>query len=232
MIATIINAAAVIIGSLLGMLGRRWITPPIKDTIMLGVGVFTLVIGMDMAIESQRFLYLALSLVLGGVTGTLLKLEDRLYSIGEWVKHRGVSKNERFSEGFLTASVLFCVGAMSILGALEAGAQGSYEILLTKSVLDGSMAILLAAAMGFGVALSAVTIISYQGLLTLLAGTISPFLNELMLSELSAVGGALIVMIGLTLSGLKKVETGNFLPALFFAVGFAAWDPLYMLFST
>ncbi|AFG38497.1 DUF554 domain-containing protein [Spirochaeta africana] len=226
MTATLINAAAVAAGSLLGILGRRWVTPAVKECLFVGIGVFTLVIGMDMALSSQRLLYVAMAVVIGGIIGTKLGIEDRLYRFGEWVKRSGISRHDRFSEGFLTSSVLFCVGAMAILGSLQAGALGSYEILLTKSIMDGSMSIILAAAMGGGVALSALTIVVYQGGLTLAAATIAPYMSELMLSEISGTGGALILMIGLTLIGVKKIKTGDYLPAILIAVALAAWDPL------
>lgn len=230
MIATIINAAAIVVGAALGILGRRWVTPVVKESLFLGVGVFTLVLGMDMALSSERLLYVALSIVVGGLVGTWLRIEDRLYNLGERVKRLGVSRHDHFSEGFLTSSVLFCVGAMAIIGALEAGALGSYEVLLTKSVMDGSVSIILAAAMGGGVALSALTVLLYQGALTLLSGTISPLLTDLMLSEISGSGGALIIMIGLNLTGVRKIKTGDYLPAIAFAVALAAWDPLSSLF--
>ncbi|MFW6362391.1 MAG: DUF554 domain-containing protein [Spirochaeta sp.] len=230
MIATVINAVAVAAGAFLGIVGRRWVTPAIKDSLFLGIGVFTLIIGMSMALSSERLLYVALSLVIGGIIGTLIGIEDILYRFGEWVKSSGISSHDQFSEGFLTSSVLFCVGAMAILGALQAGAAGSYEILLTKSVLDGSIAIILAAAMGAGVALSAVTVLLYQGALTLLAGTVSPFMTDLMLSEISGTGGALILMIGINLTGMRKIKTGDYLPAIVIAVVLAVWDPFAALF--
>ena len=230
MTATLINAAAIIIGTMLGIVGKRYVTPAVKDCLFLGIGVFTLIIGMDMALQSQRLLYVALALVGGGIVGTLLRIEGVLYSIGERVKNSGISRHDHFSEGFLTSSVLFCVGAMAILGSLQAGALGSYEILLTKSVMDGSIAIILAAAMGGGVALSAVTVLLYQGSLTMLSGMLTPLLNDLMLREISGTGGALIIMIGINLTGIKKIQTGNYLPAIVIAILLSAWDPLYALF--
>ncbi|GAB6089019.1 DUF554 domain-containing protein [Spirochaeta dissipatitropha] len=226
MIATIINAAAIILGSLAGILAKRWIKPSVNERIFLAVGVFTIIIGMDMALTSQRFLYMAISLVVGGIIGNGLRIEDRLYAVGQRIKDSGISRHDHFAEGFLTSSVLFCVGAMAILGSLQAGAAGSYEILLTKSVMDGSIAILLAAAMGGGVALSAIVILIYQGGLTLFAGVLSPLLNDLMLAELTGTGGALILMIGLNLSGIVKIKTGDYLPAIAVAILLAWIDPM------
>ncbi len=227
MIATFINAAAVVVGSLIGMLLNRRIGERVKEVVYAGVGVISLVIGFSMALEMQRVLYLALSIVVGGVLGTWWGIENGILRFGEFLRERFQKRGSQgeFAYGFLSASVLFCVGAMAIVGSFQAGVDGNYELLLTKSIMDGTMAILLTAAMGIGVAFSALLILVYQGGLTLLAVFLRPYVSDLMLSEISAVGGALIVMIGISLLGLKRIKTADFVPALLVVIIFVLLDP-------
>lgn len=234
MIATFINAGTVILGSILGLLFHGKIPERLKTAVFYGIGIVTLIIGMSMALEGSRILILALALTLGGVIGTALGVEDAIHRLGTRI-HRLGSKNRlgskkgdasTFAEGFLNASVLFCVGALTIIGAFRAGTTGDYELILTKSILDGFMAMLLTSALGIGVAFSALTILVYQGGLTLLSGVLAPVVSELMLAELTAIGGALILMIGVNLLGLTKIKTADFLPALVFVVAFVLLEPV------
>lgn len=227
MIASIINALTVIAGSLLGRaLGTR-VGDHYRGVVFSAVGVVSLLIGISMALETQRFLYLVLSLVLGGILGTALRLEDRVYQLGEMLRRRfaAAPASHSFAQGFLVSSVLFCVGALTIIGAFQAGVEGDYELLLTKSVMDGFMAILLTTAYGIGVAFSAISILVYQGALTLAAGLLAPVVSPLMLSEISGVGGAMVVMIGINLLDLRTIKTADFLPGLVFVVLFVLADP-------
>lgn len=226
-IATIINAAAVVIGSLVGLILNRRIGERVKGVLYSGIGVITLVIGMSMALQMQRVLYLALAIVLGGILGTWWGVENMILNLGEFLRKRfqRSSSGSEFAYGFLSASVLFCVGAMAIIGSFRAGVEGDYQLLLTKSVMDGFISILLAASMGVGVAFSALVIVIYQGGLTLLAGWISPWVSELMLTEITAVGGSLIIMIGINLLDLKHIKTADFIPAIMVVILFVLADP-------
>jgi uncharacterized protein len=258
MIASIINALAVIFGALVGRLVGGRIGTHMRNVVFAGIGVASFLIGVSMALQTQRFLYLVLSLVIGGLIGTALHLEDRVYRLGEWLKTRFAGKAEggvaapagdatgdavegatgtvqsvsthSFAQGFLVSSVLFCVGALAIIGSFQAGVEKNYELLLTKSVMDGFMAVLLTAAYGIGVGFSALPILVYQGALTLLAGVLSPFVSDLMVSEISGVGGAMVVMIGLNLLELKTIKTADFLPGLVVVVGFVLADPFLSRF--
>ncbi|MFW6293275.1 MAG: DUF554 domain-containing protein [Spirochaetota bacterium] len=227
MIATFINAAAVVVGALVGLLLNKRIGERIKGVLYAGIGVVTLVIGMSMALEMQRVLYLALAIVIGGILGTWWGVENAILGLGEALRNRfqRSSSGSEFAYGFLSASVLFCVGALAIIGSFRAGVDGDYQLLLTKSVMDGFMSILLAASMGIGVAFSALVILVYQGGLTLLARWISPAVSELMLSEITAVGGALIIMIGINLLDLKHIKTADFIPAILVVILFVLADP-------
>lgn len=240
MIATIINAVLIVLGTAIGLLMRKGFSEKAKDTVFTATGVISLVIGFSMAIGGSHILALALSLIIGGLVGTAMDIEGAIFRFGEWLRIRFTPKGKAnpeaeaatgtsgkdavegtssFAFGFLNASVLFCVGAMALVGSFKAGAEGDYDLILTKSVMDGVVAIMFAGAMGIGVGFSAISVLVYQGALTLLAVQIKPYVSAVMLTELSAVGGALIVMIGINLLGLRKIRTGDFLPALAVIVG-------------
>jgi uncharacterized membrane protein YqgA involved in biofilm formation len=228
MIATIINCLAVIVGSLLGLLLHKKIRDSFKSIVYAGAGFMALVLGIKMALETSRFVYLALALILGGILGEWWRIENGILKLGDSLKHRFTrgESGQDFSRGFLNASVIFCVGAMTLVGAFKAGTEGDYTLILTKSVMDGFMAIMLTAAMGIGVAFSALPILVYQGGLTLLAGVVRPLVNDLLLSELTGAGGVLVIMIGLNLIGVTRVKTANYLPALLITVLLVAVEPL------
>jgi len=235
MIATVVNAVAIIIGTMVGLLLRKGFGERARDTVFTATGVISLVVGFGMALKGEHILALALSLIVGGLLGTALDIEGAVYRLGEWLRRRfeptpagtelepvtatapaGMEPKpaSSFAFGFLNASVLFCTGAMALVGSFRAGTEGDYALILTKSVMDGFIAVMFAGAMGMGVGFSALSVLVYQGVLTLAAAWVKPWVTEVMLTELSAVGGALVVMIGINLLGLKKIRTGDFLPAL------------------
>ena len=244
MIATIINCITVIIGSFIGMFLHRKINSEIKNVVFISAGLISLVIGMNMAFESQMILYVILSLFTGGILGSVWRIEDRILNLGSFLERhftfagirrdrsRPVPTNsdKSFAHGFLNASVLFCVGAMTIVGAIKAGAEGDYDLILMKSVMDGFMAVMFTAAMGIGVIFSVITILVYQGGLTLLAAWIGPMIGERGLTELSGLGGILVIMIGINLLGLKEIKTANFIPGLFIILIFTSLEPWVLSF--
>lgn len=219
MLATLINAAAIVLGSFLGILLKKKLDARFEEAVFTATGMIASVIGIQMAIKTGHPLALAIALIAGGLCGFALNIEGGVLKLGERLKNR-FAKNDTgsFASGFLDGTILFCVGAMAIVGSFKAGTEGDYSILLTKSVMDGVVSILFASAMGIGVAFSALSILVYQGLLTLLSVWVKPFVSPLMLAELTGVGGALVMMIGINLLGLKKLKTGNFLPSLVFTV--------------
>lgn len=227
MVATIVNALAVLIGSLLGLLIGKRLGSSFQETVYNGIGVVSVIIGVSMALQTERVLYLALALVSGGLLGTWWGVERGIMNLGSLLKRWVAARQEGgdFAYGFLTATVLFCVGALTIVGAFQAGTEGNYQLLLTKSVMDGFMSILLASALGIGVGFSALSIMIYQGGLTLLAVWIRPFVTPLLLSEISGVGGAMVVMIGLNLLKVKEIRTGDFIPALLVVIPLVLLDP-------
>ena len=224
MIATVVNALAIIFGSLVGLALHGKIKDSFKTVVHIGAGVTTIVIAVQMALSSSRIVLLALSLLIGGILGEWWRIEDGILRLGEALRRTFARRDSGsdFAYGFLNASVLFCVGAMTLIGSFKAGAEGDYTLLLTKSVMDGFMSIVFTAAMGIGVAFSAIPVLVYQGGLTLASVWLKPLVSEAMLKELTGVGGALLLMIGLNLLGIAKLKTANFLPALLLIVGFVA----------
>jgi hypothetical protein len=228
MIATLVNCVAVIIGSLIGLILHMKINESFKRVVYVGAGMISLILGIKMGLVTTRIVFMALALIVGGMLGEWWNVEGGILRFGEFLKRRFAKKEsgKDFAGGFLNASVLFCVGAMTLVGAFKAGAEGNYDLILTKSVMDGFMAIMLTAAMGIGVAFSAITILVYQGGITLLAGVLQPLVNELLLGELTAVGGVLVIMIGFNLLRLSKLKTANYIPALLVTIGLITLEPL------
>lgn len=219
MIAVWINVALVLAGSVLGLLLKNRFPEALGGAIRTGIGLCTLGIGLSSLLKTADTLCVIVCMVLGIVLGEWLDIERRMDGAGEFLKAKleKPGSQSRFVEGFVTATILYCVGAMAINGSLEAGIHRDYSIILSKSVMDGVTAITFAAAMGVGVAFSVIPILIYQGGLTLLAQWVGPYLDAAVVNEMSAVGGALIVGISINLLALRKekVKVGNMLPAIF-----------------
>ncbi len=226
MIATYINCLTIILGSLIGLLTRSKIRSEIRSVIFASAGLISLLVGISMALATQSYLIMLLSVAAGGMLGYLLDIEGGILKLGGFFERLTMRKrpgqpeefiqdeSKNFARGFLEASILFCAGAMTIVGAINAGIDGNYELILIKSVMDGFMAILFTAAYGIGVMFSILTILVYQGGITLASSWISPLLGEAGLNGISSVGGILVMMIGFNLLSVKEFKTANFLPAL------------------
>lgn len=226
MIATYINSLAIIFGSLLGLLIGSRLKEQFKEVVFASAGLVTIVIGIKMALETQNFLVLLFSIFVGGLLGYIIGIEDAILRLGDWMEKRTrrksvqagtISTGSLFAHGFLNSSVLFCSGAMAVVGSIAAGTKGDYTLILIKSVMDGSMAIIFAAAYGPGVIGSAAVVLLYQGFFTLAGTYLSPLMGEAGLAELSAAGGVLLVMIAFGLIQVRQFKTGNFIPALLVA---------------
>jgi hypothetical protein len=210
-----------------GLLFAKKIPQKVTDSIQLACGLVSFVMGVQMSFKYQNVVYLALALILGGIVGTLLDIDGKILQFGKFLEKVFVKKNseKNFAYAFLNASVLFCVGAMAIVGSFKAGIEHDYSIIFLKSILDGFISIGFAVAMGVGTAFSVISIFVYQGALTLLSVLIAPYVSEQMLAELTGSGGALIILIGINLMGVKKVKTANYLPAVLFSVIFVLCEP-------
>jgi hypothetical protein len=211
---TLINAVAIIIGGALGLLFRKGFPERISQTTLQVLGLFTLVIGLNMALQGEELIMVLISLALGAVVGEWLDIEGRLDRFGSWLEKRLNLTEKSPAKGFIYTSLLFCVGSMAILGSITDGLKGDPSILVTKALLDGIISIPFAANMGAGVLGSALPVLLYQGSLTLLASKIQFFFTPVMIRELTSVGGVIVMGIGINILGLQKIRVGNFIPAL------------------
>ncbi|MFP4345362.1 MAG: DUF554 domain-containing protein [Anaerolineales bacterium] len=217
-IGSFVNTGAVIVGSALGLLLRSRFPQKIKVIIFQAIGLATLVLGMEMALQTGNFLVLIFSLILGGIVGELVQLERGLERLGERLKARINAGDERFTEGLVTAFLIFCIGSMTFVGALNEGLSGDRTLIFTKALLDGFTSIALAAVYGLGVMFSALPLLLIQGGISLLARQFQDFFTPLLINELTAVGGVLILGIGISLLEIKRLRTTNLLPALLVVV--------------
>ncbi len=232
-LGTIVNVGAVLAGATIGFIIKGGLSRRFERTVMSAIGLATffigitgalsgmLVIGSDGSVSSQHTMLMIISLVAGAFIGEWVDIEKRLDGFGEWCKRKFRFKGEgssTFVEGFVTSSLLFCVGAMAIVGSLEDGLNGNYTTLFAKSIMDGVAAVIFTASLGVGVYFSILPLIVYQGGITLLAGVIKPFLSDALISQMSFIGSILIFAIGFNLVFGKKIKVGNLLPAIFIPV--------------
>lgn len=217
MIGTLINCAAIIAGSLVGLLLRRGMKDSISKTVMQGVGMSVILIGVTGAIETQNTLLVILSMVIGGVLGAWIDIDSRMNRLGAWAQRKltkGDDANNTFAKGFVTASLVYCVGAMAVVGALDSGIRGDHSTLIAKAALDGITAIIFTSSLGIGVMLSAVPVLIYQGSIALLGTAVAPLLSDVVVTEMSAVGGLLIMGIGINMLLDSEIKVANLLPAI------------------
>jgi len=222
MIGTIVNVITVIVGSIIGLLFHSKVPKRFIEIAFIGIGIFTIVLGISMALKSNQQLFLVFSIILGSIIGEWLDLDKRLNNISEGIKTKLKSKNDNFSNGLITAFLLFCMGSMTILGAIQEGINANTEILFTKATMDGFAAIALSSTLGIGVLFSAIPLFLYQGALTLLANQLQDYLTIEMITEISAVGGLLLIALALNILELKKIKVTNMLPSLLIIILFMA----------
>ncbi len=229
MLGNYVNALAIIVGSLLGLLFHKGLKEEYKTIVMQAIGLSVLFIGATSALgglldpDSEPILFI-ISLVLGGIIGELIGVEKGLERLGMFLQKRFASDESNIARGFVTASLIFCVGTMAIIGSLDSGLRGNHDMLFAKSVLDGITSMILASSLGFGVIFSAVAVFIYQGAIVLFAGMVEPYLTINVIREISIIGGILIFGIGLNLLEIIKVRTANLLPAILIPV-------IYYLFA-
>lgn len=215
MLGTIVNTVSIIAGSLIGLLFRGGISEKYNRTMMQAIGLAVVLIGIKTALKTDAILIVILSLAIGGILGELLGIEDRLELLGNWIGKRLSKDSTGIARGFVSASLLFCVGAMAIVGSMESGLSGDHQTLFAKSILDGISSVFFASTLGIGVIFSAASVFVYQGLITMTASFLGQFLVPDVVSQMSAIGGLLILAIGIGLLEIKKIKVGNILPAIF-----------------
>ena len=218
MLGVLINSIAVVIGSIIGLIFKNKISEKVSKPVMIGLGVCILYIGISGSLVGENVVITICAIVLGVVVGTILKIDDTLNKFARKVeaKFKKENNNESLAEGMVTATLLFCIGAMTVTGSISAGLTGDNSILITKAILDFVSSIMLAASLGKGVMLSGISLLISQGLLVILASVIAPYMSESIINEITCVGSLLIILIGTNMMGLTKVKVADFLPAIIF----------------
>jgi uncharacterized protein len=227
LLGTIVNTLSIIVGSLIGLLFKGSIPEKYSKTIMHAIGLSVVLIGIQTAIKTDAILMVIISLATGSLLGELIRIEDRLDQLGNWIGRRLSKDSTGISKGFVTASLLYCVGAMAIVGSLESGLSGNHQTLFAKSILDGIGSVIFASTLGIGVLFSAVSVFVYQGVITITASSIKHLLLPEVVSQMSAVGGLLIFAIGISLLEIKKIKIGNMLPAIFIPLIYQVFKHFY-----
>jgi len=219
LLGVIVNVITVLIGSGIGLLFKKGIPQRVSSAAMVGLGACTLYIGISGSLCGENPLILIASVVLGVITGTLVSIDGAINRLAETVEKRFQKDGENASvaEGWVTATLLFCVGSMTVTGSIQAGLTGDHSVLITKATLDLVSSMMLASSLGLGVLLASISVLVIQGGLVLLAGLISPFMSTGVINEMTCVGSVLIIMIGTNLMGITKIKVADFLPAILFA---------------
>lgn len=218
LLGTIVNGICIVIGSLLGKLLHK-IPERVKGTVMYAIGLAVIVLGLQMGLKSEHFLIVILSLVFGAVIGEMTMIEEKLNKLGNWLEKRvGSNEQGNISEGFVTATLIFVIGAMAIIGALDSGIRGDHNVLYTKAIIDGFTALILTTTLGIGVIFSAIPVFLYQGLIAIFATQIDRVIPDALMNsfivEMTSTGGIMIVAIGLNIAGITKIRVANLLPGI------------------
>jgi uncharacterized membrane protein YqgA involved in biofilm formation len=217
LLGTATNVAAIVLGSTLGLVLRRKLPRRITTILTQGLGLVTALIGIKMMLVTENVLVVLLSVIAGGVLGELIQIESRLDTFGVRIEKRLSRQHGTFAKAFVTSTLLYCVGPLAILGALQDGLRGDFTLLLTKSGLDGIASVAFASTLGIGVLFSALPVLAYQGSLTIGASLLAPYLTTSVVNEMTATGGLLILGIGLNILQVTKIKVGNMLPAILVA---------------
>jgi len=217
MLGTLANVAAIVVGTLAGFALKQRLPERVGSIVMQGLALVTALIGISMMIDTQNVLVVLVSMVVGGVFGELLRIEERLDRLGARVEERFSKEHGTFAKAFVTTTLLYCIGPLAIVGALQDGLRGDFSILLTKSMMDGIASVAFASTLGIGVLFSALTVGAYQGGITIGASLLQPYLTSAMITEMTATGGLLILAIAMNLLGIAKIRVGNLLPAILVA---------------
>lgn len=217
LLGSFVNFLAIVAGSLAGIVLRN-ITEQTKETVTKGIALGTIALAIQMSMQTTSFTVIIISICLGGMIGEFLKIEDSMTNLGLFLEKRFARGNGNFAEGFVTATLIYVIGSMGIIGAIESGVAGNHQTLFTKAVMDGFMSIMLTASLGIGVLFSAFPVLIYQGIITIFASFIvrylPPELLDSIMTEISAIGGLMILAIGLNIMKLTKIRVSNYLPGI------------------
>ncbi|MDO5095546.1 MAG: DUF554 domain-containing protein [Peptostreptococcaceae bacterium] len=218
LLGAIVNALTIIVGGLLGTYARHIIPERHSKLIMTCLQIVVATIGIKFAISTDNVLVVIISLAIGALIGESIDLDRKMQQLGECIQKRLKSKEHDVAAGFVTTTLIYCVGSMAILASIDSGMKGEHDIHFTKAIIDGIAAIFFASSMGIGVALSGISVLLYQGALTLLANVIAPYLGEAVMTEMSATGGVMLIALAMSMLEIKQIKVANLLPALFVSV--------------
>lgn len=218
MLGTIVNSLAVIVGGLIGILFKNVIPEKISDALLKASGLAVITVGIKLSLVGENLTLLIMSIIIGTGIGELINIEGRLDNLGSFVESKMKNKQNNVTLGFVTCTLIYCVGSMAIVGSIQSGLTGNHEILFSKALLDGIMSISMAVSMGVGVIFSSVSIFIYQGIITVLAQFMQSLLSDVVVTEMTAIGGTLIMAIGLNFLEIKRIKVGNMLPAVFLPI--------------
>ena len=230
MLGTVVNTISIIIGSLIGLLFKGSLPESYARSITHGIGLAVILIGLKTAFKTDALLMVLISFTIGSLLGEMLRIEERLGGLGQWIGKRLSKDSEGIAKGFVSASLLYCVGAMAIIGSMESGLTGNHQTLFAKSILDGIGSVLFASTLGVGVIFSAVSVFMYQGFITITASSMKIYLIPEVVAQMSSVGGLLIVAIGIDLLEIRRIKVGNMLPAVFIPLVYQFIKHLWAIF--
>lgn len=218
MLGTIVNSLAIIIGGLIGIVFKNIIPAKLSDSLLKASGLAVLAVGIKLSLVGENLTLMIICILIGTLIGELINIEGRLDSLGETIESKLKNKESNVTAGFISCTLVYCVGSMSILGAIQSGISGNNEILFSKALLDGIISISMAVSMGIGVIFSSISVFIYQGTITLLAQSLQSLLSDVVINEMTAIGGTLIMAIGLNFLEIKRIRVGNMLPAIFLPI--------------
>jgi len=218
MIGTIANALAIIVGGIIGLLFKNIIPEKISEALLKAIGLAVIGIGINLMLSGENFTLLIISMVIGTIIGEGIDIEKKLDKIGAFIESKMKNKESNVALGFVACTLVYCVGSMAIVGSIQSGLTGNHEILFSKAVLDGITAVTFAATMGVGVVFSGISVLVYQGTITMLASIMQSLLNPVVVSEMTAIGGVIIMGIGMNFLISNRMRVGNMLPSIFIPI--------------
>lgn len=218
MLGTIVNSLAIVVGGLIGFFFKNIIPARLSDSLLKASAMAVLLVGIKLSLVGENLTLLIVSLILGTLIGELVNIEGMLDKLGQFVESKFKNKDSNITQGFVSCTLVYCVGSMAIVGSIQSGLTGNHEILFSKAVLDGIISITMAVTMGIGVVLSSVSVFVYQGSITLLAQFLQSVLSDVVVSEMTAIGGVLIMAIALNFLEIKRIKVGNMIPAVFIPI--------------
>ena len=218
MLGTVVNALAIAVGGAVGLLFKNIIPEKITEALLKALGLAVISIGIKLSLAGENLTLLIISIIIGTIIGEYINIEGKLDNVGSYIENKTKNKASNVALGFVTSSLFCCVGSMAVIGSIQSGLTGNHEILFSKALIDGITAVSLSVSMGVGVIFSSISVFIYQGIITMLAGLMQSLLSDAVVNEMTAIGGIIIMAIGLNFLEIKRIKVGNMLPAIFLPI--------------